>query len=124
MLCFPPVVYVFLKNTFFIMYLYIFGPLRWLRICAYTGAAITTTFYISISVTSFVFVTPRHEETWDEHLLSQEETRAIILPVLTSSFGVVIDLTILILPIIAVMQLQLSTRRKIGLVCVFMTGLL
>ena len=119
---FPPVVYLFLKNTFFIMYLYIFGPLRWLRICAYTGAAITTAFYISVSVASFIIITPRHGETWVEHLLSKEETRSKILPVPISSFGVVIDLVILILPIIAVAQLQLPTRRKIALIAVFMTG--
>ncbi|KAM0802497.1 hypothetical protein BDR22DRAFT_102870 [Usnea florida] len=122
MTAFPPVVYLFLKNTFFIMYLYIFGPLRWLRICAYIGAAITTVFYISVSVASFVFVTPRHGETWVEHLYSKEETRSTILPVPISSFGVVIDLVILILPIIAVIQVQLPTRRKIAVIAVFMTG--
>ena len=119
---FPSVVYLFLKDTFFIMYLQIFGPLRWLRICAYTGAVITTAFYVSVSVASFVFVTPRRGETWYQHLVSKEETRSIILPVPISSFGVVIDLIILILPIIAVIQLQLSTRRKAAVIAVFMTG--
>lgn len=122
MTCFPPIVYLFLKDTFFIMYLYIFGPLRWLMICAYTGAAITTAFYIAIAVASFIFVTPRHGETWFEHLFPKEETHLINLPVPTSSFGVVIDLVILVLPIIAVMQLQLPTRRRIGVIGVFMTG--
>lgn len=42
----------------------------------------------------------------------------------TSAFGVVIDLFILVLPIIAVLQLQLPTRRKIGVIVIFMTGLL
>ncbi len=124
MTCFPPLVYLFLKDTFFIMYLHIFGPLRWLRICAYTGAATTTAFYISMTVAAFIFATPRRGETWPEHLITKEELRAVTLPVPTSSFGVVIDLVILLLPIIAVMQLQLPTRRKIGLICIFMTGLL
>ena len=50
----PMVVYLFLKDTFFIMYLYIFKPLRWFRICAYTGAAFTTTFYISTAVAMLI----------------------------------------------------------------------
>ena len=124
MTCFPTIIYLFLKNTFFIMYLYIFRPLRWLRICAYTGAAITTAFYISITVAGFIFTTPRRGETWSEHLLSNEERCSDTLPVPSSSFGVVIDLVILLLPIIVFMQLQLPTRRKIGLICIFMTGLL
>ena len=120
----PSVVYLFLKNSFFIMYLYIFKPLRWMRICAYTAAAITTIFYVSTSVAVFILATPRHGETWPEHLLTKNERRSVTLPVPISSFGVVVDLVILLLPIIAVMPLQLPTRRKIGVVCVFMTGLL
>ena len=118
------VVYLFLKDTFFIMYLHIFKILRWFRICAYMGAAITTTFYISTMVAMFIVSTPRRGMTWAEHLVTKEMRRAVILRVATSSFGVVIDLVILLLPMIAVMPLQLPIRRKIGVVCVFMTGLL
>lgn len=104
------------------MYLYIFGPLRWLRLCAYVGAAITTAFYTGMTVASFVIASPRPGETWAEHLYGKEIRKSIDLPIPTSSFGVVIDLVILVLPITAVMQLQLPTRRKIGVILVFMTG--
>ena len=117
-------VYLFLKDTFFIMYLYIFRPLRWFRVCTYMGAGITTTFYIATTVAMFYFTTPRVGETWAERLVTKEFARSRNLPVVTSSFGVVIDLVILLLPMFAVVPLQLPTRRKIGLVCVFMTGLL
>ena len=117
-------VYLFLKDTFFIMYLYIFKSLRWFRICAYIGAAITTTFYISTTVGVLVLTIPRRGETWAEHLNTKDDRRGLTVSVATSSFGLVIDLVILLLPIIAVMPLQLPTRRKIGVVCVFMTGLL
>ena len=118
----PPIVYLFLKNTFFIMYLYIFKPLRWMRTCAYTAAAITTMFYISMTVATLILTTPRRGETWRERLLSEDELQASTIPVPTSSFGLVVDLVILVLPIIAVMPLQLPLRRKIGVVCVFTTG--
>lgn len=115
MTCFPKIVDFSLKNTFFIMYLYIFGPLRWLRICAYTAAAITTAFYISVTVAAFIFTIPRRGETWPEHFHSKDQLRSITLPVPTSSFGVVIDLVILLLPIIAVMQLQTTYSKLRGL---------
>ena len=124
MIWMPTVVYLFLKNTFFIMYLHIFGPLRWLRLCAYIGIAFTSAFYIAVTVAMFIFATPRSGETWPEHLLSKEVGKTILLPVPISSFGVVTDLAILALPIIAVMQLQLPTRRKIGVSLIFMTGAL
>ena len=88
------------------------------------GAAITTTFYIAMTVATLIYTTPRRGETWAEHLNTKEMGRSLIVPVVTSSFGVVIDLIILLLPIIAVMPLQLPTRRKIGVICVFTTGLL
>ena len=87
------------------------------------GAAITTTFYVSTTVAMLIFSTPRRGMTWAEHLLMKELSRALIVRVVTSCFGVVIDLVILLLPMIAVMPLQLPPRRKIGVVCVFMTGL-
>ena len=118
------VVYLFLKDTFFIMYLHIFKILRWFRTCAYIGAAITTTFYISTTVAMLIFSSPRRGETWAEHLHTKDMRRSLTVPVVTSSFGVIIDLVILVLPMYAVMPLQLPTRRKIGVVCVFMTGLL
>ena len=106
------------------MYLYIFKPLRWFRVCTYKGAAITTTFYIATTVAMFYFTTPRVGETWAERLVTKEFNRSKDLPVVTASFGVVIDLVILLLPMFAIMPLQSPKRRKIGLICVFMTGLL
>ena len=87
------------------------------------GAAITTTFYISTTVAMFILSTPRRGMTWPEHLLMKDLKRALIVRIVTSCFGVVIDPVILLLPMIAVMPLQLPPRRKIGVVCVFMTGL-
>ena len=106
------------------MYLHIFKILRWFRICSYMGGAITTAFYISTTVAPLILGTPRHGETWTDLPFAKDTTISITVPVVTSSFGVVIDLFILLLPIIAVMPLQLPMRRKIGVVCVFMTGLL
>ena len=110
---------LFLKVTFFIMYLHIFRPMRWLRICGYTGATFTAVFYGAMAIISIVFFTPgrlRHDVS--------EAKNTIAISVPQSVVGLVIDLAILVLPIVAVLQLQLPTRRKMGVILVFLTGLL
>lgn len=44
---------LFLKTSFFLMYLQVFGPLRWLRLCAYAGVTFTTLSYGVMTVLSF-----------------------------------------------------------------------
>ena len=104
------------------MYLQIFRPMRWLRICAYIGALVTTAFYGAMVVALLVLATPGRGETWTSHFLKPKMGRTKLLPVPTSSVGLLIDLAILVLPIAAVMQLQLPKRRKIGVTLIFMTG--
>lgn len=113
--------YLFIKITFFIAYRQIFGPLRWMRIGALLGAIITTLFYIIITVCYFVFGTPRRGATW---VSASREKFIIHFSVPQSAVGLVIDLYILILPIVAVSKLQMGTRRKVGVILIFTTGLL
>ena len=56
--------------------------------------------------------------------MTRGERLDLALSVPQSIVGLVIDLAILILPIVAVTQLQLPRRRKIGVILIFMTGLL
>ena len=44
--------------------------------------------------------------------------------VATACFGIISDFYLLLLPIFGVWQLQMPTRRKIGVIVVFATGLL
>ena len=55
--------------------------------------------------------------TWGESL-----DLALFVP--QSIVGLVIDIAILVLPIMAAMQLQLPKRRKLGVILIFVTGLL
>lgn len=51
-------------------------------------------------------------------------SRARDLSVPQSAIGLALDLYIVIIPIIAVIKLQLPRRRKIGIVLIFMTGVM
>ena len=114
---------MFIKITFFFLYLQIFQPLRWMRICAYVGAVLTSSFYLAMTVAQFVSSTPRRGETWLSHLAHENSvSRDTAVP--QSVVGLAIDIYILILPIIAVSRLQLPTRQKLGVMLIFMTGLL
>ncbi|MCJ1394806.1 hypothetical protein MMC18_007686 [Xylographa bjoerkii] len=119
-----PPTFLFLKLTFFIMYLSIFGRWRWLRINAYIGAGFTIVFSGALTIMQFVCATPSAGETWLSHQVSQNEQYALAVSVPQSAVGLAIDIYILVLPIVAVSKLQLTTRRKIGIMAIFMTGFL
>ena len=119
-----PPTFLFAKNTFFIMYLDIFGPWRWLKICAYVGAIFTTLCYGAFTLLNLICATPRHGETLLSHEESNIERLIIVTGVPLAVFGLLVDLYIFVLPIIAVSRLQLPTRRRVGIILVFMTGLL
>lgn len=113
------------KLTFFLMYLQMFWPMKWLRICVYIGASLTAAFYVAVTVAQFVLATPPRSKTWFEWELSpdfQQHSKILAIPI--SSVGLGIDIVLLVLPVRCVMMLQLPTRKKIGLVLIFLTGIL
>ena len=57
-------------------------------------------------------------------MLSSRNYRQRTLSVPLACIGLVIDVLLLILPSVAVSQLQMNTVRKIGLLLVFGTGLM
>lgn len=115
---------LFLKISFFIMYLQIFGPLRWLRLCAYAGVIFTIISYGVMTVLSFIFASPRRGQVLFQKQTSAKARDAKLLSIPQSVIGLVVDLAILLLPIIAVLQLQLPRRKQVGVILVFMTGIL
>lgn len=109
------------KLTFFLLYFQIFWPSTWLRKHIYMGAGLTTAFYLSVGIAQFVLGAPvpslsPSSENWYH--------QATVLSIIMSAVGFAIDLYILILPIGGVWQLHLTTRRKVGVMLIFMTGTL
>ncbi|KAF6238584.1 hypothetical protein HO173_003089 [Letharia columbiana] len=119
-----PLTLLFTKLTFFLLYFQVFRPLRWLRVSVYIGATLTCAFYGAASIAQLVFSVPRPGQTWLEHALSGEFNKADVLSVPLSAVGLGIDIALLVMPIAAVMRLQLPTKRKIGVLFIFMFGIL
>jgi len=112
------------KLTLFQLYSEIFHPFRWMRICVYIGIAFTTAFYVATSIVQIVLTAPRKGETWLSHAFSDEEYASQKNAIPFASVGLVIDVYLLILPIKAIMDLQLAWKRKLAVGLVFLTGLL
>ena len=113
-----------IKVSFFLLYLEIFWPMRWLRVCVYVGTTFNIAFYGAITITQIALSVPRHRETWALHEVSPLEMKAEQVAVPLAAGGLVIDIYLLILPIVAVMQLQLPRSRRVGFLLVFSTGVL
>jgi len=106
------------------MYLDIFGVIPWLRICTYIGGIFTLLFYTAIFICLFVFSTSALHQSWASFNMSGAELRGVNLAIPVSAVGFFIDIYILVLPILGVAKLQMRTGRKIGIILIFMTGLL
>ena len=113
---------IFTKLTFYLVYLQVFRPLQWLRIAIYAGASITTAFYLAVEIFLLVSVTPRRGQSWAAAAVSPAEYKSLQTSVPTACVGLATDLYLLVLPISAVLQLQLPTRRKVGVILIFLTG--
>jgi hypothetical protein len=68
------------------------------------------------------FTAPAPGQTWQESFGTEKYYRTfdMVLPICTVGFT--LDVYILLLPIAAVSTLQLSRRKKIGVILLFATG--
>ena len=110
------------KLTFFLLYIQLFRPMAWLRYTCYGGAAFTVSFYTALLIFTLVEVAPRPHESWQEAALRPGQQTVLKPTVGFACVGLVLDIFILILPIAGVQRLQLSRKRKIGVIAIFMTG--
>ena len=111
-----------IKVTFCLLYLHIFRPMRWLRINIYIVAALLTIFYWGFSIALFVFASRNPGESWAELLLSQRFAISQRTNTPMAVGGMILDLWLLALPLVAVCRLQLQQARKIALIIMFSTG--
>lgn len=115
-------VFLFTKLTFMLMYLKIFGPMRWLRWTCYAGITGMTLFYTSYWVDQLYVSTPQHGQSWLEVFSTARYFERIKLGVPLGIVGLVFDVYLFVLPIAGVIQLQMPLRRKVEVSAMFFTG--
>lgn len=86
------------------------------------GATISVTFYVAVTITAFVLESPWPGESLLESMLSWHYMKFTLLSIPTGVIGMMVDWYLLILPIPAILTLQLSIAKKLGVLIVFMTG--
>ena len=115
----------FIKLTFFIQYHTLFWPLRWARINVWVGSILSVLFYASTGIAGMVCFSPRPGESMQE-VISQSQFNTSLLKIVAvmPAIGVLVDLELLLIPFCALSILQMERRKKIGLLVLFMVGVL
>lgn len=76
------------------------------------------------SIAQMALVTPHPNETWIEKNLETNaywDNLSLSVPITATSFA--IDIYVFLLPMMGIGKLQLSARRKLGIILIFLTGL-
>ena len=113
---------MFAKLTFFLLYIHLFRPMAWLRYTSYAGATFTVLFYTALIIFTLTLTAPAPNQSWQEASQRPGQDVCLRATVGLACVGLVLDIFILLLPIAGVSRLQLSRKRKIGVIAVFMTG--
>ncbi|KAF4624108.1 hypothetical protein G7Y89_g14065 [Cudoniella acicularis] len=116
-----PLSMAFLKLTLFIFLYTLFNTLPWARITIYFGAITSTLLYTTCIVLHAVLAVPQESQLMAQ--IPKYEKFNDMLSVIYA-FSVFFDFYILVLPLVGIWGLQLSAKRKMGVSCVFLTGVM
>lgn len=112
------------KCSIFLLFLTVFGELRWVRLLVWLGLLTTGLLYTAAIVVFTVSCSPRGTEN---HFMSVNKPRCrswcIEYSLVMTSFSIVSDFYLFILPIPAVLGLHMRIGKKFGILAIFMTGL-
>lgn len=111
------------KATFPLLYLQLFWPDKWIRWGSQGGLTVLVLFYAALTTALLVLGTPRKGQSWAEDVLTDRYYSMLKLAVPISGVGLAFDLYFLVLPLWGLLKLEMSGKRKLGLMLVFSTGL-
>ena len=114
----------FAKAALFLLYYRLFALDHWTKISIYFGIGITSCFYLATLIAQLVFCIPRPHESWTSMTCVERCSRGEGLGDVHGVFGLVSDLYIFILPLPVLYRLQMSLKKKIGVIATFLTGLM
>lgn len=112
------------KLSLLALYLQIFRPNQTLRYCIYVGMIFLTLFYASTFTAYGYLSIPKRGQSQLQAILSVDTAKDIPLGITQGAVNVVSDFCILIIPIPGVLKLHLPPAKKVGVLAIFMTGLL
>ena len=111
------------KLAMFTLYMRVFEPVRWMRVCCWVGIITAIPVYLSLVPFCAVYCFPHGNERWDL-AIALKGSKMQLPAIVSGTYGVVSDVFLLILPLPIIFGLNLSLRKKIGLYAVFLAGLM
>lgn len=105
------------------LYYRIFEPQKVIRYAIIFGITFSFPIYLLHMTASAIICTPKVGHPWTL-AVSARCSRAAVYSVVVGITNLILDILLLILPILVILPLQLSVKRKIGILAVFMAGLL
>ncbi|KAF2016802.1 hypothetical protein BU24DRAFT_490102 [Aaosphaeria arxii CBS 175.79] len=112
-----------IKLAIFLCYYEFFWALDWCRIAIYTFASLSSAFYLSLTVVQFYFMTARKGETLAKHFAGDMAARVTHIAIPTTAAGLAIDIILLLIPLVAIFQVQMPKKQKIRSASVFLVGI-
>ncbi|KAL8935170.1 MAG: hypothetical protein Q9216_005556 [Gyalolechia sp. 2 TL-2023] len=118
-----PVLFAVKLSLFMLIYS-IFGRLQWMRYLVFLGIAVTGLFYLINVIVFPSLCAPRSGQSYAEAAGSPQCQKSVTFSLFSASFNIFTDFYMLFLPIPAVLGLQMPTKKKIGVLAIFGTGLI
>ena len=112
------------KLSLLLLYNRIFCANVKLRYCIYVNMGFIFLFYCGIFIGLAILSVPRPEQSQLGAMFSGNTDKATPLGTAQGAVGVGTDFLVFCLPLSVIWKLQLPLRKKIGVLAIFMTGLL
>ena len=115
---------LFAKAALFLLYYRVFSLDHWTKIAIYIGISVTSLFYFASTVAYLVLCIPWRNESWTSTPYEERCYRAEVMGDVQGVFGLASDLYIFVLPHPALYRLHMSSKKKIAVTALFLTGLM
>lgn len=103
-----------LKTTFFLLYLQLFGRVRWARITSWVGIGFVFVSNAIIAIWTMAVANPHEYMSWAGFATEISVPLAVL--------GLVADIIIFVVPFAAIIPLQMSPAKRMGALGIFLTG--
>jgi hypothetical protein len=103
-----------LKTTFFLLYLELFGRIRWAQITSWVGIGFVFLSNGIVAIWIMATINPHEYVSWSKF------ATMISLPL--AILGLVADILIFVIPLAAIIPLQMSPAKRMGAMGIFLTG--
>lgn len=114
------------KLSLLVFYYRIFNPSKFAKIVIWVGMTVTSLFYLIMIITTLVYMIPRPGDGgWasSKNNARMAEPSSQILATLGVG-STVTDFYVFLVPLYLCQKIHMPIRRKIGVSCVFLTGIL